>query len=292
MRASLAAEPDTTPPSADYVRVAAAIRYIVHHKTESISLAAIAAAVGATPFQVERLFGRWVGISPMRLKRYLAYGKARTALRSGHPVLDAALAAGLSGPGRLHDLSLSIEAMSPGLVRSGGQGLALTWGCHDSPFGSALIFVTPKGVAGIGFADPGDESHVFEDLRRRWPEAECRRSEDKTAWVAAAIRKASGQVPLHLGGTNLQLNVWEALLAIPPGQTSTYGAIAQAIGKPHAARAVGSAIGANPVAWLIPCHRVLRATGAFGGYRWGLERKSVMLAWEALRSSAEHHDDA
>ncbi len=250
-----------------------------------LALADIASAAGLSPFQFERLFARWAGVSPLRLKRYLAFRNARARLEAGASVLEAALDAGLSGPGRLHALSVAIEAMTPGEIKARGSGLSLAYGIHDSPFGLALVLASERGVAGLTFADPGEEDKALAQMRARFPAARFREAKRETAWVAAAIEKAATRVPLHLCGTNLQIKVWEALLEISPGRTTSYSAVARAAGAPAATRAVASAIGANPVAFFIPCHRVLRKSGALGGYRGGLERKMAMLAYEAVQTS-------
>ncbi len=268
----------------NYLRMAKAIRFIDAHAGEPISLNDVAAEIGLSPFHFERLFARWAGLSPLQLKRYIAFRSARDALVQGESVLDAAMSAGLSGPGRLHDQSVTFEAMSPGDVRARGRGLVLAHGVHESPFGQALVFTTPRGVAGLAFSDPGEEDAAFADMRGRWPLAEIREAQAETQWVADAIAKAGARVPLHLEGSNLQVKVWEALLAIPPGKITNYSAIAKAAGAPSAVRAVASAIGANPVSYFIPCHRVLRTTGALGGYRWGLARKKTMLAYDRMQT--------
>ena len=269
--------------AADYLRMTKAIAFIEAHTDRPLALADIANAAGLSPFQFERLFARWAGVSPLRLKRYLAFRNARARLEAGASVLEAALDAGLSGPGRLHALSVAIEAMTPGEIKARGSGLSLAYGIHDSPFGLALVFMSERGVAGLTFADPGEEDKALAQMRARFPAARFREAKSETAWVAAAIEAASARVPLHICGTNLQIKVWEALLDIPPGGTTSYSAVARAAGAPTATRAVASAIGANPVAYFIPCHRVLRKSGALGGYRGGLERKMAMLAWEALQ---------
>jgi AraC family transcriptional regulator of adaptative response/methylated-DNA-[protein]-cysteine methyltransferase len=270
--------------AADYMRIAKAIAFIEAHALGPLALADIAEAAGLPAFQFERLFARWAGVSPLRLKRYLAFRAARAGLDAGASVLEAALDAGLSGPGRLHALTLAVEAVTPGEIKRRGAGLELAYGIHDSPFGLAVVLVSERGVAGLFFADAGEEDKALAKMRARFPLARFRESQSKTAAAAAQIGKAAARVPLHLCGTNLQLKVWEALLSIPPGRTTSYDAVARAAGAPRAVRAVASAIGANPVAYFIPCHRVLRKTGALGGYAGGLPRKRAMLAYEALRS--------
>jgi AraC family transcriptional regulator of adaptative response/methylated-DNA-[protein]-cysteine methyltransferase len=274
------------PRAADYMRMAKAIAFIEAHAGKPLLLDEAAAAAGLSPFHFERVFARWAGVSPLRLKRYLTFREARARLEDGASVLDAALAAGLSGPGRLHALSVTIAAMTPGELKRQGAGLSLAYGLHDSPFGIAVVLMSARGVVALEFADPGEEDKALAKMRARLPEAHFRAARDETAFVADAIGKAAARVPLHLFGTNLQLKVWEALLAIPPGRVTSYEAVAQATGAPTAVRAVASAIGANPVAYLIPCHRVLRKSGALGGYGGGLPRKMAMLAYEELQAES------
>lgn len=265
----------------------AALAYIETHWREQPSLASIAAAVSLSPAHFQRLFTRWVGLSPSVLTRYYAYRAARAALVADASVLAAALEAGFSGPSRLHDACLLFEALRPGEVRRRGAGLMLRWGLAPSPFGMALLFASERGLTGLAFADKGDLGPALADMQARWPEARFARDDAGLAATAGAIFQA-GHVPsLHVLGTPFQVKVWEALLAIPPGRTSTYEALAGCLGRTGAARAVGTAVGANPISWLIPCHRVLRRSGALGGYHWGLERKVAMLTHEALQAAAK-----
>lgn len=279
-----APHPEPTP-DCDYHRVARAIAFIEASRPARPSLSAVAQALDLSPAHAQRLFTRWAGVSPAVLARYLSYRTGRAALLAGAPVLEAALAAGLSGPGRLHDACVAFEALTPGQLRQAGAGETLLWGVHDSPFGRAVLFASPRGVAGLAFADPGAEAAAAADLMARWPAARFRRDEAETAEPADRLF-GTDPPALHVRGTPFQIKVWEALLAIPPGATATYGAIAAALGSPKGARAVGTAVGANPVSWLIPCHRVLRVSGAMGGYHWGLPRKEAMLAFEALQAEA------
>lgn len=247
-----------------------------------LSLDALAARMDMSPAHFQRVFTRWVGVSPKRYQQYLALDHARTLLRDRFTTLETAGAVGLSGGGRLHDLFVTWEAMSPGTYASGGGGLTIRWGWFDSPFGPALVMGTDRGLCGIGFASKTGAEATMDDLKGRWPNADF--TEDTQAlrpWVEAALGQ-SGTVPLALIGAPFQLKVWEALLAIPSGHVTTYSEIARAIGHPKAVRAVGTAVGRNPISWLIPCHRALRKSGGLGGYHWGLPVKRAMLAHETL----------
>jgi AraC family transcriptional regulator of adaptative response/methylated-DNA-[protein]-cysteine methyltransferase len=273
--------------NSDYLRIEQAIRYLEAHFLRQPDLSDIAASVGLSPFHFQRLFRRWAGISPKRFAQYLTADYATRLLRDSHTVLETSLAAGLSGAGRLHDLMINIHGMSPGELRRGGSGLTLRYGVHDSPFGQCLLAVTARGVCGLTFLTDGLAPAVAE-LAQRWPHAQLVKSARVTRPVFERIfPQRRGESPrnldLYIPGTNFQIKVWEALLRIPAGAVTTYGEIAAAIHAPRAARAVGSAIGSNPVAYLIPCHRVIRATGTLGDYHWGRARKHSMLAWEALQ---------
>ena len=256
-----------------------------------LSLEEIAAEMGMSPAHVQRLFSRWVGVSPNRYQQYLALDHARTLLRQRFTTLEAAHAVGLSGGGRLHDLFLRWEAMSPGDFARRGEGLTIFWGWFESPFGPALVMGTERGICGIGFAAEIGEEAAMEDLRRRWPKAHY--VEDPMTlrpWVLNAFGAESPQLdrtPLFLIGAPFQIKVWEALLAIPSGQVTTYSEIARTVGAPRAVRAVGTAVGRNPISWLIPCHRALRKSGGLGGYHWGLPVKRAMLALESAQADQE-----
>lgn len=248
-----------------------------------LTLPDLARAMGMSEAHLHRVFSAWAGISPKRLAQSLALGHARTLLAERRALLDVAQTVGLSGPSRLHDLFITWEAMTPGRWAAGGEGLTLREGLFESPFGPVLAMATDKGLCGLAFTAETGEAAAREDLLARWPRARIRRDEGALRpWVEAAFGRG-GQAQVHAIGAPFQIKVWEALLAIPSGQVTTYGAIAGAIGRPRAVRAVGTAVGRNPVAWLIPCHRALRATGALGGYRWGLPVKRAMLAWEAAQ---------
>ncbi|WP_084861233.1 methylated-DNA--[protein]-cysteine S-methyltransferase [Salibaculum halophilum] len=250
-----------------------------------LSLDDLASRMGMSPAHFQRVFSRWVGVSPKRYQQYLALGHAKTLLQERFTTLDTADAVGLSGSGRLHDLFLRWEAMSPGDYARGGAGLTVHWGRFDSPFGRALIMGTDRGICGIGFAAETGEDAAMSDLAARWPQATF--AENPAAlqpWAQAAFDGAGARAPLHVIGTPLQIKVWEALLAIPSGKVTTYSEIASMIGKPRAARAVGHAVGRNPIGFLIPCHRAIRKSGGLGGYHWGLPVKRAILAWESARA--------
>lgn len=253
-----------------------------------LTLEALAGDMNMSPAHFQRLFTRWVGVSPKRFQQYLSLGHAKTVLRERFTTLQAADAAGLSGGGRLHDLFLRWEAMSPGDYAKGGAGLTIYWGWFESPFGPALVMGTDKGICGIGFAAETGEEAAFADLLGRWPRAEF--TEDPMRlrpWVLQAFGVDRDEpAPLYLIGAPFQIKVWEALLSIPSGHVTTYSEIAQSIGNPRAVRAVGTAVGRNPISWLIPCHRALRKSGGLGGYHWGLPVKRAMLAYEAARVDA------
>ena len=239
-----------------------------------------------SPAHLQRVFSRWVGVSPKRYQQYLALDHARRLLRERFTTLATATEVGLSGAGRLHDLFVTWEAMSPGDYAKGGAGLDIAWGWTDSPFGPALVMGTEKGICGMAFAAETGPEAAMQDMRARWPDAQFR--EDPAAlapWVEAAFA-TGGAAKLHLIGAPFQIKVWEALLHIPSGHVTTYSEIAGAIGKPKAVRAVGTAVGRNPVSWLIPCHRALRKSGGLGGYHWGLPVKRAMLAFEAAKEEA------
>lgn len=251
---------------------------------EPLGLEQLAQALRMSPAHFQRVFSAWVGVSPKRYQQYLALGNARRLLRERFSTLEAAQAVGLSGSGRLHDLFVTWEAMTPGDYARGGAGLTIRHGWVDSPFGPMLAMATDRGLCGLGFASETGAEATLADLTARWPEAT--HSEDAPAIrpLAEAVFGAAGQTRLHLIGAPFQIKVWEALLRIPTGHVTTYGTIATAIGHPKAVRAVGTAVGRNPIGWLIPCHRALRTSGELGGYHWGLPVKRAMLAWEAASS--------
>lgn len=255
----------------------------------SLTLAELAAAMDMSPAHFQRLFTQWVGVSPKRYQQYLALGQARALLAERLTTLETAEAVGLSGGGRLHDLFLRWEAMSPGDYARGGDGLTIFWGWFDSAFGPALVMGTDKGICGIGFAAEDGAEATMADLVSRWPRADFVEDPMRLRpWALSAFGADTRPepTPLYLIGAPFQIKVWEALLAIPSGHVTTYGDIARAIGRPKAVRAVGTAVGRNPISWLIPCHRALRKSGELGGYHWGLPVKRAMLAWESARAEA------
>jgi AraC family transcriptional regulator of adaptative response/methylated-DNA-[protein]-cysteine methyltransferase len=270
-----------------YRSMGRAIRYLSENYARQPSLEEAADAVGLSPFHFQRLFTRYVGVSPKSFVGHLTLGHAKAELAAGASVLGAALEAGLSGPSRLHDLCLKLEAMTPGDYARGGEGLAVDYGFHACPFGIALVLATGKGLCGLAFGDEGEERGMLADMRSRWPKAIYRENPARTGAMAERIFGAQrgGEVGLHLLGTPWQIKVWQALLAIPDGRIATYRSIAQGLAAPKSSRAVGTAVGRNPISWLIPCHRVLGSDGALHGYHWGLPRKRAMLAVEAARES-------
>lgn len=279
--------------SADYHRIERAIRYLDAASPDRPSLDQVARHVGLSPFHFQRLFTRWAGISPKRFSQVLALEYAKERLHDSRNIIDATYDAGLTSGGRLHDLFVTLDAVTPGEFREDGRGVRITAGFHESPFGEALLATTERGICALTFHD-GNRRGALRDLAARWPNAIIDERPRVTAPVAARVfsaldaRDPAGLVPLGLlvRGTNFQVKVWRALLQIPVGTVATYEDIASAIGQPSAVRAVGTAIGRNPVAFLIPCHRVIRTTGALGGYRWGLPRKRAMLAWESRAEAA------
>ncbi len=256
------------------------------------SLDDLAAALNMSPAHFQRTFSGWVGVSPKRYQQYLTLDHARHLLTERFTVLDTVNETGLTSGGRLHDLFIRWEAMSPGAYASGGQGLTIRWGWCDSPFGPALVMATDKGICGIGFAAETGAEPTMADLRNRWPNATYVEDVQTIRPLADAAFGAGGDVRLALIGAPFQIKVWEALLNIPTGHVTTYSEIAGAIGKPRAVRAVGTAVGRNPISWLIPCHRALRKSGGLGGYHWGLPVKRAMLAWEAATTERENEGAA
>jgi AraC family transcriptional regulator of adaptative response/methylated-DNA-[protein]-cysteine methyltransferase len=274
-------------PSYHYNVIARALK-IIDGGGPGLSLEALAAQMGMSPGHFQRVFSQWVGISPKRYQQYLTLDHARRLLADRFTVLETSLETGLSGGGRLHDLFLRWEAMSPGDYARGGEGLTIFWGWFDSPFGPAIVMGTDKGICGMGFAGEMGAEAAMTDLTRRWPKATF--VEDAATlrpWVLAAFGASAAEAtPLYLIGAPFQIKVWEALMRVPSGQVTTYSEIAGAVGHPAAVRAVGTAVGRNPISFLIPCHRALRRDGGLGGYHWGLPVKRAILAWEAARAEA------
>ena len=268
-----------------YDLMAKAICYLEQEQETQPSLAEVAHHLGISPSHFQRVFTRWVGISPKRYLQHLTLDRVKRSFVEQATVLDATYEAGLSSPGRLHDLFVTWEAMSPGQYAARGAGLEIRYGWFDSPFGEMLALGSRRGLCGLAFAAEMGRQETLADMTRRWPRAEYREEPEAVAgWVKAAF--GGGEARLLLSGTPFQIKVWEALLALPGGKIATYSEIAEAVGRPRATRAVGTAVGRNPVSWLIPCHRVLRKSGGLGGYYWGLPTKRAMLAWESARSEA------
>jgi AraC family transcriptional regulator, regulatory protein of adaptative response / methylated-DNA-[protein]-cysteine methyltransferase len=291
---SLDRVPNSTPltdAAADYDVVRRAIGHIRGHWREQPEIEAIAEAAGVTPTELHHLFRRWAGLTPKAFLQALTLDGARQLLRDSASVLDATYEVGLSGPGRLHDLFVTHEAMSPGEWKSGGEGLVMYFGFHPSPFGHALVMATGRGLAGLAFADGGEEKAALDDMKRRWPKATYVEDFLRTAPIARRIFDASQwrpEQPLRvvLIGTDWEVRVWEALLQIPMGKLATYSGIAGKVCTPAAARAVGAAVGKNPISFVVPCHRVVGKSGELTGYHWGITRKRAMLGWEAGKVAA------
>jgi len=279
-------ERDITPQGSDYEIVRQVIEKISLDYRDQPSLEELAAEVGETPTGLQKLFTRWAGLSPKGFLQAVTLDHARRLLESGAPLLEASMEVGMSGPARLHDLFVTHEAMSPGAYKNRGEGLTINYGYHVSPFGIALIMVTDRGLAGLSFNDPGDEKAAFDDMAGRWPNATY--IEDMAATLPYAQRifdpsrwRADQPLRVVMIGTDFQVRVWEALLSIPMGTARTYSDLAGQIGEPKASRAVGAACGANPISFVVPCHRALAKSGALTGYHWGLTRKRAILGWEA-----------
>lgn len=281
---------DITPVGSDYEVVRRVIEKISLDYRDQPSLEQLAAEVGDTPTGLQKLFTRWAGLSPKAFLQAVTLDHARRLLDQGAPLLDASYEVGMSGPARLHDLFVTHEAMSPGAYKARGAGLVIRHGWHISPFGMALVMVTDRGLAGLSFADQGGERVTFDDMAGRWPNATYVEDIAATAPYAARIFDPASwrsDQPLRvvLIGSDFQIRVWDALMKIPMGAACSYSDIARRIGSPSASRAVGAAIGANPVSFVVPCHRALGKSGALTGYHWGLTRKRAILGWEAGRTT-------
>jgi len=277
----------------DYERIAKTIRHIDAAFLSQPSLDELAAAADLSPSHFHRMFVKWAGVTPKDFIQALTMDHAKRLLRNGSSVLDSSLDSGLSGPGRLHDLCLSMEAATPGEIKSGGAGLDIGWGVSESPFGKMFVAMTPKGLCHLSFFD---ETHneALEILNHDWPKSNLSRDDRMAVNLSTGIFNPGSpekQSPLriHVKGTAFQVKVWKALLEIPDATLTTYGRIAGEIGTPKASRAVGTAVGSNQVSYLIPCHRVIRETGVSGGYRWGQLRKRVMISWEAARKGRDFY---
>ena len=286
MKPSAVLQHEITPQGGDYEIVRRVIEKISLDYRDQPSLEALAAEVGETPTGLQKLFTRWAGLSPKGFLQAVTLDHARRLLDDGMPLLEASYEVGMSGPGRLHDLFVTHEAMSPGDYKTRGDGLTIRYGFHISPFGVALIMVTDRGLAGLAFNDAGSERAAFADMSSRWPNATYVEDMSATAPYAARIFDPThwrSEEPLRVVmiGTDFQVRVWQALLKIPMGKACSYSAIAADIGSPAASRAVGAAVGANPLSFVVPCHRALGKSGALTGYHWGLTRKRAILGWEA-----------
>ena len=269
----------------EFRRIEHALAWLSAHFEQQPSLAEAAAQVGLSEFHFQRRFARWVGLSPKQFVRHLSLERAKRSLERSRSVLDAAYDAGLSGPGRLHDLFVSIDAVTPGEYKRRGAGMHIGYGFHPSPFGECLLMRTERGVCALAFLHDGDRPRALEELSRGWENAQMHEDPDTTAELVARIfappAPQAANLRLLVRGTGFQIKVWQGLLRIPTGSITSYRALAAHLGVPNAARALGAALGANPVAYLIPCHRVIRSNGALGGYRWGAGRKLAMLSREA-----------
>jgi AraC family transcriptional regulator of adaptative response/methylated-DNA-[protein]-cysteine methyltransferase len=279
-------DPDRTRSPADYAKVKRTLEFIHANWRRQPSLQEIAAEIGLSAAHLHELFKRWAGLTPKGFLQAITLDHARDLLRDSASLLDTAYAVGLSGPSRLHDLFVSHEAMTPGDFKTGGAGLTLTYGFQLSPFGEAILVIAPHGLAGLGFVDDDDRAAALSDMRQRWPNAAFNHDDAATAACAARVFDPAlwrPQTPLRvvLIGTDFEVRVWRALLRIPLGRAATYSDVAGHIGRPKAARAVGAAVGKNPISFVVPCHRVLGRSGALTGYHWGLTRKQAIIGWEA-----------
>jgi AraC family transcriptional regulator, regulatory protein of adaptative response / methylated-DNA-[protein]-cysteine methyltransferase len=275
----------------DYERIARVIRYLDVHHTNQPDLTELADNVGLNRFHFHRLFAAWAGVTPKDFLQCLTLAHATELLRQDESVLDTALEVGLSGPGRLHDLCVSLESASPGEMKSGGAPWTLTAGFSESPFGTCLVAESPRGICHLSFVDAGGKNIAWKNLRADWPNAQLRRKDAAAGRIVRRIfmppASPNPRTPLRafVTGSAFQVRVWRALLQVPAGRLTTYGRLAEIVGSPAAARAAGTAVGQNPLAYLIPCHRVIRETGVLGNYRWGRVRKRAMVAWEGAIAS-------
>jgi AraC family transcriptional regulator of adaptative response/methylated-DNA-[protein]-cysteine methyltransferase len=270
--------------SREFARMTRAIEFIEREYQRQPRLAEIAKAVGLSDFHFNRLFRRWTGLTPKQYLAEITSRAANTALRAEPSVLDAAHSVGLSGGGRLHDLTVTLNAMTPGEIRAGGAGVTIHHGIATTPFGTAFIADTPRGLCRLAFIERASDDAELKSLRASWQKAVFVRDDARATTLVETIwGRRSAKLPLAVCGTNFQVQVWRALLELDPGETVTYSELARRLGQPKGARAVGNAVGANPIAWVIPCHRVLRAGGQLGGYRWGAARKQMIRRWEERR---------
>lgn len=275
----------------DYETVRRAIEFLTRKFREQPEVEAVAAATGTDPRQLNELFRRWCGLTPKAFLQAVTLDNAKKLLSDAPNILEASYELGLSGPGRLHDLFVVHEAMSPGEWKTGGEGLEIRYGFHPSPFGTALVMVTKRGLCGLAFADPGKEAAALKDMRARWKNAHYVEDSASTADIAARIFQSDRWKPdtplrVVLIGTDFEVRVWETLLKVPLGRAATYSEVARKIGKANAPRAVGAAVGKNPISFVVPCHRIVGSNGALTGYHWGLTRKRAMLGWEQAKRIA------
>lgn len=277
--------------ASDYYRIEQAINYLADNRLDQPNLDQLAQHLGLSPFHFQRLFKRWVGISPKRFLQFLTVEHAKSLLAQSRSVLETTYEAGLSSPGRLHDLFINVEAVTPGQFKHRGLGLTIAYGMHDSPFGECLLAVTERGICALSFAADDDPARAIRELRARWPAARLvenlRRTKTLLNSIFPSDSSQTQRITLYLSGTNFQIKVWEALLRIPNAQLCSYEDIAVAAGNPGAVRAVAGAVGDNPIAFLIPCHRVIRKMGVFGNYHYGAARKKAIIGWEAAKMLGE-----
>ncbi len=272
----------------DYIRIEKAMTYMSEHVSSQPSLEDVAAHVHLSPFHFHRMFCKWAGTTPKRFLQALTLERSKRMLKEEDSLMDVSLRMGLSGGSRLYDHFVKLEAVTPGEHRNGGQGVTIQYGLNETPFGKIFVAMTPRGVCRIEFLGSRSADEILVDIRKDWPKASLVQNDNATNYVANVLfsRLKDGQsnpLSLHVMGTNFQVAVWRALLRIPSGQLASYSQIANALGYPKASRAVGNAVGSNPVAMLIPCHRVIQKSGAIGGYRWGSTKKEMIQAWELLR---------
>jgi AraC family transcriptional regulator of adaptative response/methylated-DNA-[protein]-cysteine methyltransferase len=287
---AMATPDDNFVDSRDFARIARAIHYIDDKFRDQPRLADIASHAGLSEFHFNRLFRRWAGVTPKQYLAFVTGNAAKGALLTQPSVLDAAYSVGLSGPGRLHDLIVTLDAMTPGELKLMGRGAVIRYGFSDTPFGRALIATTPRGVCHLAFVEAGKEKSAVREFQEQWPDAILEQDDSHARLIARQIWAGDGKSALKVsvGGTNFQLKVWQALIDLGGRGKTTYTAVADAIGLHSGTRAVGNAVGSNPVGWLIPCHNVLRKDGSLGRYHWGEDRKRAMLAWKSIPALAQN----
>jgi AraC family transcriptional regulator of adaptative response/methylated-DNA-[protein]-cysteine methyltransferase len=290
MMSAMATSDDAFVDSRDFARIARAIRFIDSRFCEQPRLAEIASHAGLSEFHFNRLFRRWAGVTPKQYLAFVTGNAAKGALLTQPSVLDAAYSVGLSGPGRLHDLIVTLDAMTPGELKLMGRGTVIRYGFTDTPFGRAIVATTSRGVCHLAFVEAGKEKQAVRELQEQWPDAALEQDDAHSLAVARRIwgGERESEVKVSVAGTNFQLKVWQALIELGGRTKTTYTELANAVGNRSGSRAVGNAVGANPVAWLIPCHNVLRKDGSLGGYHWGEDRKRAMLAWKSLPALAQN----